>query len=416
MHNPSHTQSDMPIVLARDLTKVFKDFWMRSRVRAVDHLDLEVHKGEIFGLLGPNGSGKSTTIKLLLGLLHKTSGYVAVLGKPPSDVAVKERIGVLPEESYLYPFLNARETLDYYGKLFGLHRKARTRRIDELLDMVGLTAVAHRQVHEYSKGMQRRIGLAQALINDPDFLVLDEPTSGLDPIGVRQVKDLIIELGRRGKTVLLSSHQLSDVEDCVDRLVILYGGKKRAEGTCDELLTEHGRMIIETDELDDRVISEIDKLLHERAGVAIRKVARPRQRLEDLFMDIVEHAHEEKIETHGAEQGGATASFLLTDDHKDEAVGEDLIEQLVSSSVQEDEIAESAVDGRAASEPADEPHGVIESLVSETPVVEDQPVQPVDVSSKDKKGADLPDLGVIESLLKSDENERDTPASGSESG
>jgi len=175
-------------------------------------------------------------------------------------------------------------------------------------------------------------------------------------------------------------------------------------------------MIIETDELDDRVISEIDKLLHERAGVAIRKVARPRQRLEDLFMDIVEHAHEEKIETHGAEQGGATASFLLTDDHKDEAVGEDLIEQLVSSSVQEDEIAESAVDGRAASEPADEPHGVIESLVSETPVVEDQPVQPVDVSSKDKKGADLPDLGVIESLLKSDENERDTPASGSESG
>ncbi len=209
---------------------------MRDRARAVDSLDLQVYRHEIFGLLGPNGSGKSTTIKMILGLLKPTSGRVAVFGKSPDDVEMKRRIGYLPEESYLYRFLNARETLDYYGKLFELDRKTREKRIDELLDMVGLAGAQYRPVREYSKGMQRRIGIAQALINDPDLLILDEPTTGLDPIGTRQVKDLIIELGRRGKTMILSSHLLADVEDCVDRMVILYGGQIRAEGTCDELL------------------------------------------------------------------------------------------------------------------------------------------------------------------------------------
>ena len=203
------------VIACQQLTKVFKDFWMRSRVRAVDRLDLEVQRGEIFGLLGPNGSGKSTTIKIVLGLLHKSAGRVAVFGKLPSDVSIKKRIGYLPEESHRYPFLNARETLDYYAKLFELDYKTRRTRIDELIDMVGLGAAQHRPVREYSKGMARRIGLAQALINDPELLILDEPTSGLDPVGSRQVKDLILELGRRGKTVLLSSHLLGDVEDCV---------------------------------------------------------------------------------------------------------------------------------------------------------------------------------------------------------
>ncbi|NUQ53521.1 MAG: ABC transporter ATP-binding protein, partial [Phycisphaerales bacterium] len=216
-----------PVVACQKLTKVFKDFWMRDRVRAVDELSFDIRPREVFGLLGPNGSGKSTTIKMILGLLRPSRGRIAVFGKPPHEVDIKKRIGYLPEESYLYPFLNARETLDYYAKLFNLDAKTRTRRTDELLDMVGLTGAQFRPVREYSKGMQRRIGIAQALINDPDFLILDEPTTGLDPIGTKQVKDLIIELGRRGKTILLSSHLLSDVEDCVHRMVILYGGRVR---------------------------------------------------------------------------------------------------------------------------------------------------------------------------------------------
>ena len=279
--------SSQSVVLTQRLTKVFKDFWLRSRVRAVDSLDLDIQRGEIFGLLGPNGSGKSTTIKMLLGLLHITSGRIAVFGKPPNDVSTKRRIGVLPEESYLYPFLSARETLDYYSKLFSIPVKTRSRRIEELLDMVGLTAVADRQVKEYSKGMQRRIGLAQALINDPEFLILDEPTSGLDPIGTRQVKDLISELGRRGKTILLSSHQLSDVEDVVDRLAILYGGRKRSQGTCDELLVDRHRTLIELDASDDPHIDALDATLKQRTGHGIKNIIKPRQRLEELFLNIV---------------------------------------------------------------------------------------------------------------------------------
>ena len=175
------------VVVVQKLTKTFRDFWLRARARAVEDVSFEIRRGEVFGLLGPNGSGKSTTIKILLGLLHKTTGRVSVFGRLPSDVAVKARIGYLPEESYLSSFLNARETLDYYGKLFELDRSTRKRRTDELLDMVGLTGVQFRAVHEYSKGMQRRIGIAQALINDPELLILDEPTTGLDPIGTRQI-------------------------------------------------------------------------------------------------------------------------------------------------------------------------------------------------------------------------------------
>ncbi|MHC4976609.1 MAG: ABC transporter ATP-binding protein [Planctomycetota bacterium] len=319
--------SNQPVVLTQRLTKVFKDFWLRSRVRAVDSLDLSIERGEIFGLLGPNGSGKSTTIKMMLGLLHITSGRIAVFGKPPSDVQTKRRIGVLPEESYLYPFLTARETLDYYAKLFSIPHVTRRKRTEELLDMVGLTAVADRQVKEYSKGMQRRIGLAQALINDPEFLVLDEPTSGLDPIGTRQVKDLIIEMGRRGKTILLSSHQLSDVEDVVDRLAILYGGRKRAEGTCDELLIDHKRTLIEIDAADDEQIDALAATLKQNTGHRIRQVIKPRQRLEELFLDIVEQAVAEKIETAGAGMGGQTAEFLKADEQLE---GDALITQLVS--------------------------------------------------------------------------------------
>ncbi|MHC4234423.1 MAG: ABC transporter ATP-binding protein, partial [Planctomycetota bacterium] len=217
-------QDTLPVIQTAGLTKVFKDFWRRARVEAVKDLNLEIHRGEVFGLLGPNGSGKSTTIKMLLGLLYPTRGRISVFGKAPTDVAVKSRIGFLPEDSYLYRFLNARETLEYYARLFRQASTMRRERIDRLLDMVGLTHEAKRRVGEYSKGMARRIGLAQALINDPELLILDEPTAGLDPLGTRQIKDVIRDLGQRGKTILLSSHLLADVEDVCDRVVILYGG------------------------------------------------------------------------------------------------------------------------------------------------------------------------------------------------
>jgi ABC-2 type transport system ATP-binding protein len=231
------------VILTQGLTKIFKDFWMRPRVRAVDSLDLEVRRGEIYGLLGPNGSGKSTTIKILLGLLHKTSGRVTVLGKNPSDVAVKDHIGVLPEESYLYPFLNAYETLDFYAKLFELDRSVRKRRIEELLDMVGLSATAHRQIKEYSKGMQRRIGLAQALINDPELLILDEPTTGLDPIARKEIRDILVRLRDEGKTLLISSHELLEVELISDRVGILYQGVLQTCGALEDLLVERDLLI-----------------------------------------------------------------------------------------------------------------------------------------------------------------------------
>ncbi len=300
------------VVSCQNLSKVFKDFWLRDRARAVDGVDFVVKEREVFGLLGPNGSGKSTTIKLILGLLKPTGGRVGVFGKPPTDVAIKKRIGYLPEESYLYPFLNARETLDYYAKLFGIDPKTREKRIDELLDMVGLAHAQFRPVREYSKGMQRRIGIAQALINDPDLLILDEPTTGLDPIGTRQVKDLILDLGRRGKSIILSSHLLADVEDVVDRMVILYGGKIRGEGTCEELLASHERTTIETDELDEATIAEIDEVIRRRTGgnKSIRRVAASRQKLEELFLGIVEKARTERTSTSGATEGGATAAFL----------------------------------------------------------------------------------------------------------
>jgi ABC-2 type transport system ATP-binding protein len=176
-------QSAETIIAVRGLTKIFKDFWGRPKARAVDGVDFEVRRGEVFGLLGPNGSGKSTTIKMLLGLLHPTKGVIEVFGRSPRDVKTKARIGYLPEESYLYRYLDSRETLDFFGNLFTLSKDERVKRSEQLLDMVGLTGARTRAVGEYSKGMQRRIGIAQALINDPDLVILDEPTAGLDPIG-----------------------------------------------------------------------------------------------------------------------------------------------------------------------------------------------------------------------------------------
>jgi ABC-2 type transport system ATP-binding protein len=298
------------IIKTVGLTKVFRDFWRRARVKAVNDLDLNIQPGEVFGLLGPNGSGKSTTIKMILGLLHPTRGRVSVFGRPPDDVRIKNRIGYLPEESYLYRFLNARETLEYYGQLFRLDRPARKHRIEELLEMVGLRSAARRPVGEYSKGMARRIGLAQALINDPDLLILDEPTSGLDPVGSKLVKDIILRLGREfKKTILLSSHLLADVEEVCDRITILYGGRVQESGTLDDVLARRDQTQITTERLSAETVAAIVDLVRQREGHTI-DVTTPRDRLEALFLRIVQQAQTDRLETAGTTAVGDIAGFL----------------------------------------------------------------------------------------------------------
>src|SRR5918911_1335090 len=224
-------------VHTENLTKVYKDFWGRDKVRALDDLNLTIHRGEVFGLLGPNGSGKSTTIKLLLGLIFPSRGTASVLGSAAGSTTINEKIGFLPEESYLYRFLNGEETLKFYGRLFKIPSKELKTRVPALLDTVGLDQKSRkRKLREYSKGMARRIGLAQALINNPDLILLDEPTTGLDPIGTREMKDLILSLKAQGKTVLLCSHLLADVQDVCDRITILFKGRMMELGHVRDLL------------------------------------------------------------------------------------------------------------------------------------------------------------------------------------
>jgi ABC-2 type transport system ATP-binding protein len=269
------------------LTKVYKDFWGRDKVRALDDLNLTVHRGEVFGLLGPNGSGKSTTIKLLLGLIFASRGRASVLGQAAGSTVINERIGFLPEESYLYRFLNGEETLEFYGRLFKIPRAELKRRVPLLLDTVGLDAKSRkRKLREYSKGMARRIGLAQALINDPELVLLDEPTTGLDPIGTREMKDLILSLKKQGKTVLLCSHLLADVQDVCDRITILFRGRMQTIGQVRDLLQVKDVTQIQTKSLDDQQISEI-KLFLEKMGINQAVVTHPTTTLEDLFIRIV---------------------------------------------------------------------------------------------------------------------------------
>ncbi|MDP7006540.1 MAG: ABC transporter ATP-binding protein [Phycisphaerales bacterium] len=386
------TQQSNSIVEAVGLTKIFRDFWMRAKARAVDGITFQIHKGELFGLLGPNGSGKSTTIKLILGLLNTTKGRLTVFGREPHDVVTKRFIGFLPEESYLYPYLNSNETLDYYGRLYGIDRKTRKRRSEELLDMVGLSQVAHRHVGEFSKGMMRRIGLAQALINDPEFLILDEPTSGLDPIGTRQVKDLLIEMKRRGKTILLSSHLLSDVEDVCDRMTILYGGKIHAEGTADELLLDSEHTIIRVPRLkNDNTIVQIEKILESSESSAIESVQQPRQNLESFFIQIVDRAREERVATSGADVG-ATAPFLLGDEE-----GESLIVKLVDSKPGEQKVVEEKAKQETHLKEDEE---VLGKLID----TEDDSIRAVEASESLSTPEDV-DKSVIEDLISGDKED-----------
>src|SRR6202142_791213 len=298
------------ILPIRGLTKVFKDFWNRPKARAVDNVDFDVRRGEVFGLLGPNGSGKSTTVKLMLGLLYPTKGHIEVFGHSPRHVQTKSRIGYLPEESYLYRYLNSRETLDFFGNLFHLPKAERQRRTEQLLEMVGLGKTQTRVIGEFSKGMQRRIGLAQALINDPDLVILDEPTAGLDPIGCREVKDLILALARRGKTVILSSHLLADVEDVCDRVVIYYGGKIQAMGTLKELLATPDTLRITTPVLPRETLERVLEIVRRDVAADQVRVDNPTQNLESYFLDVVQRARQAAAETSGAISGARVAPYL----------------------------------------------------------------------------------------------------------
>ncbi len=276
------------IVETRNLTKIYRDFWGRKKKTALNALDLQINRGEIFGLLGPNGSGKTTTIKLLLGLLFPTAGDAFVFGEPAAKVEKNEKIGYLPEESYLYRFLNAEETLDFYGRLFDIPADVRKKRAAELIEIVDLARDKKRILREYSKGMRQRIGLAQALINDPDLVILDEPTSGLDPLGTAWMKDLIRDLQRKGKTILMCSHRLDDVQDVCDRIAILYNGDLQELGDVKKLVEDQKRLEVQATgvALTDSLKAELSQVI-ERHGGKLETFSHPTTTLEALFLRIV---------------------------------------------------------------------------------------------------------------------------------
>lgn len=279
------------LVETRKLTKIYRDFWGRQKKTALRALNITINRGEIFGLLGPNGSGKTTTIKLLLGLLFPSDGEAFLFGEPAADVRKNERIGYLPEESYLYRFLNAEETLDFYGRLFNLDPKVRRQRAADLIEKVGLKADRKRVLKEYSKGMRQRIGLAQALINDPDLVILDEPTSGLDPLGTRWMKDLILDLRKMGKTVIMCSHRLEDVQDVCDRIAILNEGELQAYGAVADLLQDTQRVEMRASQiaLSDALRHDLEEVLRKHGG-KLDTLGHPTTTLEDYFLHIVEQS------------------------------------------------------------------------------------------------------------------------------
>ena len=308
----ANKQTDNIVVEAVGLTKVFKDFWNRPKARAVNGIDFTIKQGQVFGLLGPNGSGKSTTVKMILGLLYPTRGVLKVFGEEPRNVDMKSLIGYLPEETYLYRYLTAMETLDFFGALFGLSEEMRRERGEQLLNMVGLAHAFNRPVGEFSKGMARRIGLAQALVNDPDLVILDEPTSGLDPIGCREVKDVIRLLASRGKTIILCSHLLADVQDVCDDVLVLYGGKVRASGPLKSILSEEDKTRMVCPSLSDNTVAELKQWLAAK-GVksdAELKIDHPIRNLEDFFLEVVRQAREQSVDTAGAQAGGEIPDYL----------------------------------------------------------------------------------------------------------
>ena len=299
-------------VALENITKSYRSGFSRERKTAVEGLSLEVKSGEIFGLLGPNGAGKTTTLKILLGVIFPDHGIGWVLGMPLGDRAMHYRLGFLPEQPYFYGFLTAEKGLDLYGKFFGLKREERASRSAKLLDMVGLRRGSHLTLDKYSKGMLQRFGIAQALINDPELLIMDEPSSGLDPVGQKEVRDILVRLKEDGKTIFLSSHQLSEVENICDSVSIVNRGRPVRQGMLSELLAVEGttkvvlsgavtaargrfialaRHVEETNgdtvlEVGSNDVYRVLDLARE-LGLELVSVEPSRQTLEDLFMEAI---------------------------------------------------------------------------------------------------------------------------------
>ena len=369
------------VVEAVGLQKVFYDFWHRPKAAAVNGISFEVKRGEVLGFLGPNGSGKSTTVKMILGLLKPTSGSLRTFRQPPTHVETKLRIGYLPEETYLYRYLTAIETLDFFGSLFRLGAEQKKKRIAELLKMVGMQGAANRPVGEFSKGMARRIGLAQALINDPDLVVLDEPTSGLDPIGCREIKDVIKTLAKRGKTVILCSHLLADVQDVCDNVLIMYGGKVRAQGALDKLLNVEEKTRITTPKLEPELLQKIIEFIHEAFPESEAQVDSPTKSLEDFFMDVVNKAREESMATAGVSETGQIASFLAGEEGEEQRRDE-----MLKSLTQEEPGPAPEPETMAKPEREVQPDVErLEELTKDEPKDEAEPEPPVDSPVSDEE-------------------------------
>jgi ABC-2 type transport system ATP-binding protein len=285
--NTSDTPSPRPPALdVRHLTKDFPLGLGRLRLRAVDDLSLSVAPGQIYGLLGPNGSGKSTTLKALLGLLAPTSGECFLCGIPSEDSAARRAVGFLPEAPYFQRFLSGRELLRFHARLGGLPRAGREARLEEVLASVDLTGAADRRVGTYSKGMLQRIGLAQALVHDPEVLILDEPTAGVDPVGAAEISSLILALKARGKTVLICSHLLTQIEEICDRVAILHRGRLLAEGPPSELAGLGDRQSLVVENLPPEALAVFGDWLAARGGKLLGVEAAP-ARLERYFLRTV---------------------------------------------------------------------------------------------------------------------------------
>ena len=274
------------IIQTRGLAKIYRPAFARVGKTALEELTFDVRRGEIFGLVGPNGSGKTTTLKLLLGLIRPSKGSIEIFGRGPRDVAVKKRIGFLPDGPYFYDHLNSYEVLDFYGKLFGYSKAERAQRTPALLDAVGLNpADRSRVIRTYSKGMLQRVGLAQALINDPEILFLDEPTTGLDPIGARAMKDSIVKQRDQGKTVLVCSHLLADVQAICDRVAILSEGRLVKFGTVPELVGPSQRFEIYTEGINEAALQRAaqQSYAYEQENGRIRFLADSSEKLDEIL-------------------------------------------------------------------------------------------------------------------------------------
>lgn len=272
----------------RNLVKTYRSSFKRKTFRAVDDVSLSIASGEVYGLIGPNGSGKSTTMKALLGLVAPTSGACKVFGCDSKLVDARSEIGFLPENPYFYKHQTSAETLKFYGKLCGIKGKKLNERVDELLDLVSLDHARDRRLGGYSKGMLQRVGLAQALIQNPRLLILDEPTAGVDPVGSREIRDLIFKLKNEGVTIFLCSHLLEQVQEVCDRVGIIFEGQMVNEGTLEELTSIKSQQELVIENADDGLLESIDDLIkqHSSSGAKLVSVGPPRSSLEKLFIDI----------------------------------------------------------------------------------------------------------------------------------